>query len=271
MAHATGTACGARVLIEGLEKRFGQRCVLRQINLVVEPGAFVAIVGASGCGKSTLLRVLSGLEEPSAGTARVVDSDGSDARSSLRVVFQEPRLLPWRRVLDNVCLGMAKEHRGHARSVLASVGLGDRGSEFPALLSGGQRQRVGLARALVHDPRVLLLDEPFGALDALTRIEAQRLVEELWLARGFTAMLVTHDVTEAVLLAERVLLIQDGRIAKSFDVNVPRPRRRGDPDVARIAGNVLDAIFRNGSGDRELSPARACVGEPPRAGLKLLA
>ena len=141
---------------------------------------------------------LSGLEQPSMGSTRVVDATGADARSTVRVVFQEPRLLPWRSVLDNVCIGMRGKDPARARAVLSSVGLADRHGEYPGVLSGGQRQRVALARALVHEPCVLLLDEPFGALDALSRIEAQRLVESLWLERGFTAILVTHDVGEAV-------------------------------------------------------------------------
>jgi sulfonate transport system ATP-binding protein len=143
-----------------------------------------------------------------------------------------------------VCLGLSGCSPERARSVLHSVGLADRVDDYPTVLSGGQRQRVALARALVHEPGVMLLDEPFGALDALTRIEAQRLVEQLWQARGFTALLVTHDVNEAVLLADRVLLVEGGEIAESFDVNVPRPRRREHPEVARVTAAILDAIFR---------------------------
>ena len=255
------TACGASVVLEGLCKSFGERSVLNAVDLAIPPGQFVAVVGRSGSGKSTLLRLLCGLEEPSQGAARVVDADGRDARAQVRVVFQEPRLLPWKTVLANVGIGSRGKNDARTRQVLAQVGLSDRLHEYPGVLSGGQKQRVALARALVHEPCVMLLDEPFGALDALTRIEAQRLVEELWAERGFTALLVTHDVTEAVLLADRVLLIEDGRIADSFEVAVARPRRRDDPELARIAGRILDRIFS----------APGAGGEPPTAARESLA
>jgi sulfonate transport system ATP-binding protein len=235
--------CGASVVLAGLGKSFGERRVLDDIQLAIPPGEFVAIVGRSGSGKSTLLRLLCGLEEPTHGSAQVIDADGRDARAQVRVVFQEPRLLPWKSLLANVGIGSRGVNDERARRVLRAVGLGDRLRDYPGVLSGGQRQRVALARALVHEPCVMLLDEPFGALDALTRIEAQRLVEELWAEHGFTALLVTHDVTEAVLLADRVLLIEDGRIAESFAVAVARPRRRDNPELATIAASILDRIF----------------------------
>jgi sulfonate transport system ATP-binding protein len=242
---STNRGCGSAVQLKGLTKAFGDRAVLRGIDLEIPPGELVTIVGRSGSGKSTLLRLLSDLETPSSGVARVLDAGGGDARSTVRVVFQEPRLLPWRSVLDNVCLGMPRRARDErqARRVLASVGLADRLHEYPGVLSGGQRQRVALARALVHEPCVLLMDEPFGALDALTRIEAERLVEELWRERGFTAVLVTHDVSEAVLLGDRVLVVDDGQISAQFRVDAPRPRRREHPEVARLTEAVLDTIF----------------------------
>ncbi|MDQ2642709.1 MAG: ABC transporter ATP-binding protein [Myxococcota bacterium] len=248
-------------MLERLEKRFGEREVLRGIDLEIAPGEFIAVVGRSGCGKSTLLRVLCDLEQPSSGSARVL-RDG--ARAEVRVVFQEPRLLPWKSVLDNVCIGAQRGTESRARAVLASVGMDARASEYPGILSGGQRQRVALARALLHSPDVLLLDEPFGALDALTRIEAQRLVERLWAERGFTAVLVTHDVGEAVLLADGVLVVQEGRIAASYRVDVERPRRREHPEVARISAAVLDTIFDASpdSGSTERSIRRS--GDYPR-------
>jgi sulfonate transport system ATP-binding protein len=254
MTNPAKTPCGASVLLEDLSKSFGERKVLDGVSLAIPPGQFVAVVGRSGSGKSTLLRLLCGLEEPSHGRARVVDTDGRDARSQVRVVFQEPRLLPWKTLLANVGIGGRGKNDALGRQVLTSVGLGDRLNDYPGVLSGGQRQRVALARALVHEPCVMLLDEPFGALDALTRIEAQRLVEDLWAEHGFTALLVTHDVTEAVLLADRVLLIEDGRIAESFDVTVPRPRRRDSAELAKIAGTVLDRIFSAG-GNAEAPPS----------------
>ena len=247
--------CGASIRFERLVKSFGERSVLRGIDLSIASGQFVAIVGRSGSGKSTLLRLLCGLEQPSEGALYVRDATGADARGGVRVVFQEPRLLPWKTVIDNVCIGSKKPDRQRALGVLSAVGLNDRAGDYPGLLSGGQRQRVALARALMHEPSVMLLDEPFGALDALTRIEAQRLVEQLWIQHGFTALLVTHDVSEAVLLADRVLLIDQGRIADSFEISVPRAERRGSAEIARISAAVLDRIFHasasNGSGAPE--------------------
>jgi sulfonate transport system ATP-binding protein len=259
MTNRIKPPCGASVVLEGLSKDFGERQVLGGVDLSIPPGQFVAVVGRSGSGKSTLLRLLCGLEEPSRGSARVIDADGKDARDQVRVVFQEPRLLPWKTLLANVGIGTRGKNDALGRQVLASVGLGDRLNDYPGVLSGGQKQRVALARALVHEPCVMLLDEPFGALDALTRIEAQRLVEDLWAERGFTALLVTHDVTEAVLLADRVLLIEDGRIAESFDVAVPRPRRRDNAELARITGAVLDRIF---SGGKQASPPSGAREKP---------
>ncbi len=262
MNSQTYSACGASVVLENLTKTFDGRPVLRGIDLEIPPGQFVAIVGKSGSGKSTLLRLLSELESPSSGSVRVVSPDGTDERATVRVVFQEPRLLPWRSVIDNVRVATKGRDVARAQSVLGAVGLGDRGHEYPGVLSGGQRQRVALARALVHEPCVLLLDEPFGALDALTRIEAQRLVERLWLERGFTAVLVTHDVGEAALLADRVLLIEDGVIARQVDIAVPRPRRRGDPEVARITETLLEAIFGGVAEERPLNDSPSPAAEP---------
>jgi sulfonate transport system ATP-binding protein len=253
----------ASVHVAQLSKEFDGRGVLRGVDLNVPAGQFVAVVGKSGSGKSTLLRLLSGLDQPTAGSVRILNAQGGDASDSVRVVFQEPRLLPWKRVLANVRLGAGPEGTERARAVLQAVGLGDREDDFPALLSGGQRQRVALARALVREPGLLLLDEPFGALDALTRIEAQRLVERLWLDHGFTALLVTHDVGEAVLLADRVFLVDDGCIAEVFEVEVPRAQRREHPEVARIAARVLDAIFHGSSSRSERTGERALNAVPP--------
>lgn len=255
----------ARVLIQGLEKRFDDRSVLQNIDLDVPAGAFLTVVGRSGCGKTTLLRILSGLEEPTQGTAQVI-SEGRETTADVRVVFQDPRLLPWRSVLDNVLIGLPKSAEAAARQVLESVGLGDRLSEYPRVLSGGQKQRVALARALTHEPSLMLLDEPFGALDALTRIDAQKLVERLWSKHGFTAILVTHDVLEAVLLGDRVLVVADGRIKARFEVALPRPRRRDDPEVARLTGAVLDAIFDGTASDAAAADAAEDATESVRAG-----
>ncbi|MGK3987933.1 ABC transporter ATP-binding protein [Sorangium sp. So ce136] len=253
---------GARVLLEGLEKRFDEKPVLSGIELDVRPGELLTIVGRSGSGKSTLLRILCGLEQPTGGAARILTPEGIAGGAAVRVVFQEPRLMPWRTVLQNVCIGLPKERRERARDVLARVGLLDRQDDYPGVLSGGQRQRVALARALVHDPKVLLLDEPFGALDALTRIGAQRLVESLWAQHGFTAILVTHDVQEAVLLGDRVLVFDEGRIVESVAVDLPRPRAREVPEVGRLTGALLEAIFASGDSPSTKPPPRATFPPP---------
>ncbi len=240
---------GAQVEIQGLGKSYGPRRVLTDIDLQIAPGEFVALVGRSGCGKSTLLRLLAGLEKAEAGSI-AVDSGVSGNRSETRMMFQDARLLPWKRVLDNVALGLTtRDAKQRARDALSQVGLADRESDWPAVLSGGQRQRVALARALVHTPRLLLLDEPLGALDALTRIEMQRLIERLWQRHGFTAVLVTHDVGEAVALADRVLLIEDHRIALDQPVALPRPRSRGQVAFAQHEERLLDRVLQQPQND----------------------
>ena len=235
---------GAAVDARGLAKHYGERRVLDNVDLSIAPGEFVAIVGRSGCGKSTLLRLLAGLETADAGQITLDGQARGRHQSDIRIMFQEARLLPWKRVLDNVALGL--EGAGaldRAREALSQVGLADRATDWPAVLSGGQRQRVALARALVHTPRLLLLDEPLGALDALTRIEMHRLIERLWQRHGFTALLVTHDVTEAVALADRVVLIDDHAIALDERVSLARPRSRGvafDAIEERVLQRVLN-------------------------------
>jgi len=240
---------GVRLELHGLSKRFGAREVLRDTRLNISPGEFVAIVGRSGCGKSTLLRLVAGLEKASAGRLRIDGRDVGGLRQDTRIMFQDSRLLPWRRVWDNVTLGLPREHHDRASEVLEHVGLGDRGGDWPARLSGGQRQRASLARALVHQPRLLLLDEPLGALDALTRIEMQQLIERLWLKSGFTALLVTHDVQEAVALADRVILIEEGRIALDEAVPLARPRSHGNADFARLEQRILDRVLQKPDAD----------------------
>ncbi|WP_228894905.1 ATP-binding cassette domain-containing protein [Acidovorax sp. Leaf73] len=240
---------GVRLEVRGVDKRYGTRDVLKKTELVIEPGQFVAIVGRSGCGKSTLLRLVAGLEPVSGGAIRLDGQDVAGLSGDTRIMFQDSRLLPWKRVQDNVALGLPPAQRGAAADVLARVGLGDRLGEWPARLSGGQRQRVALARALVHNPRLLLLDEPLGALDALTRIEMHRLIEGLWRSSGFTALLVTHDVQEAVALADRVILIEDGQIALDQRIDLPRPRAHGDAAFAAIEKRILDRVLQKPEGE----------------------
>ena len=159
-------------------------------------------------------------------------------------MFQDARLLPWKRVIDNVGLGLRGDWRPAAMQALEAVNLADRAGEWPAALSGGQRQRVALARALIHQPGLLLLDEPLGALDALTRIEMQELIENLWLQQNFTVLLVTHDVSEAVALADRVLLIEEGKIGLDLTIDLPRPRRRGSARLAELEAQVLERVMQ---------------------------
>jgi sulfonate transport system ATP-binding protein len=238
---------GLALTIRGLHKSFGDHEVLRGIDLHIPAGQFVAVVGRSGCGKSTLLRLIAGLETASAGT---VSFSEQPAPEDIRVMFQEPRLLPWARVLSNVEVGLGRDRASadaqtRAGNALVQVGLDDKRGQWPAVLSGGQKKRVALARALVSRPRVLAFDEPLGALDALTRISMQRLLERVWHDQAFTAILVTHDVSEAVALADRVLVIEDGRIAHDIDVDIPRPRRRGSADLAVLEGSILRELLHS--------------------------
>jgi sulfonate transport system ATP-binding protein len=250
------------LVLTRLSKRFGEREVLRQTQLRVEAGQFIAVVGRSGCGKSTLLRLVAGLEVASEGRIEINDKLAVGLSEDTRIMFQDARLLPWKRVIDNVALGLPKERRGDALKVLEQVGLADRANDWPARLSGGQRQRVSLARALVHNPRLLLLDEPLGALDALTRIEMHRLIEDLWRASGFTALLVTHDVQEAVALADRVILIEDGRIALDEVISLPRPRSQGDAAFAALEKRILDRVLQKPAAPERGSSTHPNDGEP---------
>jgi len=239
---------GAPVTARGLAKSFGATRVLRDLDLHVPGGQFLAIVGRSGCGKSTLLRLIAGLEVADAGRIAFADESAEAARTIARVMFQEPRLLPWARVLANVEVGLGADRakpdaRRRALEALEAVGLADRAGEWPSVLSGGQKQRVALARALVSRPGLLALDEPLGALDALTRIEMQRLLEHVWLKERFTAILVTHDVGEAVALADRIVLIEQGAIAADVGVDLPRPRHRGDPNFGALEEQILSHLL----------------------------
>jgi sulfonate transport system ATP-binding protein len=249
-----GLSRGLALTIRGLQKSFGDNEVLRGIDLHIPAGQFVAIVGRSGCGKSTLLRIIAGLERIDAGTI----SFGEEARpEDVRVMFQEPRLLPWARVLSNVEVGLGRDRASsdaqvRAEKALTEVGLGDKRGQWPAVLSGGQKQRVALARALVSNPRILAFDEPLGALDALTRISMQKLLERVWRDQAFTAILVTHDVSEAVALADRVLVLEQGRIAHDIKVDIPRPRRRGSADLAALEGSILRELLQSANEPSDL-------------------
>ncbi|UMR29944.1 ATP-binding cassette domain-containing protein [Massilia sp. MB5] len=261
-ARSLNARLGVSVKLHGLSKSYAQtRPVLDQVDLHIRPGEFVAVVGRSGCGKSTLLRTIAQLEQADAGR---VDIAGGRIETELRIMFQEARLLPWKSVLENVGLG-ARHSWYAAAASLSAVGLGDRCDDWPAELSGGQRQRVALARALLHEPNVLLLDEPLGALDALTRIEMQQLIESLWRERGFTAVLVTHDVQEALALADRVLLIEDGRIALDLPVDLPRPRQRGSAAFAALEEQLLNRLLQPAPPSAASTPLQYPLSQPAAA------
>ena len=238
----------AGLRLRGIDKRFGDNHVLKGIDLDVPVGQFVAIVGKSGCGKSTLLRLLVGLDEPTGGEISFYGEHGETIEPNARIVFQEPRLLPWMSVADNVAVGLGDgvsrtTGRHEAERALAAVQLSEKAKDWPSKLSGGQRQRVALARALVSRPGLLALDEPLGALDALTRLGMQELVTDVWREIGFTAILVTHDVAEAVHLADRVIVLDEGRISLDLEISQARPRRHGDPALAELEGKLLDTIL----------------------------
>jgi len=246
--HGQPAHAAAGLRLSRIEKSFGGNRVLRGIDLDIEPGSFVAIIGKSGCGKSTLLRILMGLDEPTAGRLEFHDAVGRAVEPSARFVFQEPRLLPWASVLDNVSVGLGsgvtgEQGRTKALQALDAVELATKAGQWPSMLSGGQRQRVALARALVSRPGFLALDEPLGALDALTRISMQRLLSEVWRELGFTAVLVTHDVAEAVHLADRVIVLEEGRVKLDLAVPFAHPRRHGNIELAEIEGRLLAAIL----------------------------
>ena len=236
---------GAEINVEQLYKYYGDVKVLEDLDLHIQPGEFLAIVGRSGCGKSTLLRLIADLEKPSYGEIKFKSArhlrEGITS-DDIRVMFQDPRLLPWKSIEQNVQLGLPKDQHENASAMLEKVGLKEKAGLWPSQLSGGQRQRTALARALSHKPRILLLDEPLGALDALTRLDMQNLIEKLWTEQGFTAILVTHDVSEAVQLADRIILLDKGLIAKEFEVNLPRPRQK-NVDFNALEQNVLNAVL----------------------------
>ncbi|WP_051133148.1 ABC transporter ATP-binding protein [Nocardia paucivorans] len=234
-------------------QELGRLRVLTNISLRIEPGQFVALLGPSGCGKSTLLRLLSGLERPSRGELR---ADGDPIRGPhphRALMFQDPTLFPWRTVEQNIALGPQARgtqvaDRERIAETLALVGLDGFRDAFPAQLSGGMAQRVALARALVNRPRLFLLDEPLGKLDALTRATMQTEIARLWQQDGFTAVLVTHDVDEALRLADRVVVLtpRPGKIVRDLPIELPRPRDHDDPDYLRLRRDILGLLGQSG-------------------------
>ncbi|WP_371406282.1 ABC transporter ATP-binding protein [Kribbella sp. NBC_00662] len=221
--------------VRDLVRRYDDRAVLDGLDLDIAPGEFVALLGKSGSGKSTLLRALAGLD---------YDVDGSGELAvpeNVSVVFQDSRLLPWARVLDNVVLGLSSAF-DRGRLSLEEVGLAGREKAWPNELSGGEQQRVALARSLVREPELLLADEPFGALDALTRLKMHVLLRKLCAAHQPAVLLVTHDVDEAIVLADRVIVLDQGRIVAEEVVELAAPRSSADPGFAAIRSRLLDAL-----------------------------
>ncbi|NUS00858.1 MAG: ABC transporter ATP-binding protein [Kribbellaceae bacterium] len=223
------------VHVRDLVRRYDERAVLDGLDLDIAPGEFVALLGRSGSGKSTLLRALAGLDHDVDGTGEIAVPE------NVSVVFQDSRLLPWAKVLDNVVLGLSgAEDRG--RRSLEEVGLAGREDAWPNELSGGEQQRVALARSLVREPELLLADEPFGALDALTRLKMHVLLRKLCAAHQPAVLLVTHDVDEAIVLADRVIVLDAGRVVASEIIELSAPRSAADPGFAAVRSRLLDAL-----------------------------
>ena len=234
-AQGSALPPGVAASVRGVSRSFGSRTVLDGLDLDIAAGEFVAMIGRSGSGKSTLLRALAGLDRELTGSV--------EARGPVAVAFQEPRLVPWKRVLANVSLGLREPSPAEvALQALGEVGLAERAAAWPLTLSGGEAQRTSLARALVRSPSLLLLDEPFSSLDALTRISMHRLVLSLWARHLPAVLLVTHDVDEALALADRVLVLRDGRIAHSTPVTLPRPRDRDHSELTVLRRRLLTEL-----------------------------
>lgn len=234
---------GIPIVIEQIEKRFGEKTVLHDLSLTIEAGEFVVIVGKSGSGKSTLLRIAAGLESVTKGTVTFDEVPVEKTDANIKMMYQDSRLLPWKTVIDNVMLGLKGKWRKKAEETLDHVGLLEYKDVWPSTLSGGQQQRVALARALIHQPSLLLLDEPLSALDALTRLEMQNLIEQLWSEQQFTALLVTHDVREAVRLGDRIVLIEDGEITLNEKNPAKRPREFTDLSLIKLEQEILQKIM----------------------------
>jgi len=236
--------------LRNVTKRFGDLQALHNVSLRVERGEFAAIVGPSGCGKSTALRMFAGLERADGGEVTFEGHAVTGPGPDRMLLFQDHALYPWRTVAENVGFGLElsgvapAERRERVTEILGRVGLRDFAHYFAHQLSGGMRQRASIARALVMDPQVLLLDEPYGALDAMTRLTMQNELLKLWEGSGKTVLLITHDIDEALYLADRVYVMSDrpGRILREIQLELPRPRRRGDAAFGRLREEVLGAL-----------------------------
>jgi NitT/TauT family transport system ATP-binding protein len=251
--QASASVAGAALDVEAVSHAFdidgATLPVLDDINFAVKPGEFVALLGPSGCGKSTLLRLVAGLEPPRSGRLREDGDPITGPFPSRVVVFQDPTLFPWRNVWDNVALGLEaqgilKRQRHRVDAAIDLVGLTAFRNAYPHQLSGGMAQRAALARALVNDPKILILDEPLGKLDSLTRITMQAELVALWQRKGFTTLLVTHEAEEALFLANRVIVLSErpARIKANIAVQRPYPRHRGDPYLADLRRQILSLL-----------------------------
>ena len=246
---------GAVLHSGGKKEKMGSLQVLTSISITIEEGELYCLLGPSGCGKSTLLRIIAGLEKPTKGDVQVYGRKASEAHDILGMVFQEPTLLPWRTVEGNVCFGLEErgvpkgERKEKARDYLELVGLHGFGHHYPQQLSGGMKQRAALAAALANKPKVLLLDEPFGALDALTRLVMQQELLRILDRARLTAVLVTHSIDEAVFLSDRIAIVspRPGRIESTIIVDIPRPRDRANPRFAALSKEIFEHIVGQGS------------------------
>ncbi|MCH4169441.1 MAG: ABC transporter ATP-binding protein [Streptococcaceae bacterium] len=230
------------LIVEHISKQFSERQVFDDIDFTVSKGEFVTVIGKSGTGKSTLLRLLSGLDKPDSGQILHDGKQVNQVNPEARMMFQDGRLLPWKTVLNNLLIGNYKGKKAEAIKLLGQVGLSEYTDYYPHQLSGGQKQRVAFARALLHQPSLLLLDEPLGALDAFTRQEMQKLLASLCKKQQMTALLVTHDIEEAIYLSDRILILDSGQVLSEIVVDLPFPRHK-EEEYFRSIKDEVSAYF----------------------------
>ncbi|MBM7096326.1 MULTISPECIES: ABC transporter ATP-binding protein [Alteribacter] len=233
--------------IENVSRTFNGQPAVEDVSFTAEKGEIVGLLGTSGCGKSTVLRAISGLDDLYEGTVKVNNKKSRSVNTDLGIIFQEARLMPWLNVIDNVSFGLEGpkgEKKEKARTILQQVGLGGFEKYYPKELSGGMAQRTAIARALVTEPGTLLLDEPFSALDAFTKLQLQELLLQIWQDRKPTMIIVTHDIDEALTLCDRIVLLkgQPGKVYKNIEITKARPRAKGDPELARLKESILESL-----------------------------
>ncbi|CCQ97043.1 conserved hypothetical protein [[Clostridium] ultunense Esp] len=244
-----------QLLVENVEKGFEGKIVLKKVSFCLDSHEFICILGQSGCGKSTLLNLIAGYLQPDSGSITVNGSPVKGPSKSRGVVFQDHALFPWFKVIDNIAFGPSvqgkskAEAREIARNYLKLVGLEEYADSFPDQLSGGMKQRVGIARALASDPDILLMDEPFGALDILTREMMQKELLRIWLELKLSVLFITHSISEAVHLADRILVMKNGRVAETFQVTMDRPRDISHPEYAELVHSI-QKLLTDEQGDR---------------------